>query len=29
MADIPLPPDFTLQKLTQAQRAFESALGAG
>ena len=28
MADPPLPPDFTLQKLTQAQRAFESALGS-
>ena len=25
---VPLPPDFTLQKLTQAQRAFETALGA-
>ncbi|HSG35790.1 MAG TPA: FAD-dependent oxidoreductase, partial [Sphingomonadaceae bacterium] len=29
MADAPLPPGFTAQKMAQAQRAFESALGAG
>ena len=29
MPDIPLPPGFTALKLTQARRAFESALGAG
>ena len=28
MADIPLPPDLTAQKLTEAFRAFETALGA-
>src|SRR5687767_7004371 len=28
MADAPLPPGFDAAKLTQAQRAFESALGA-
>ncbi|WP_126173142.1 FAD-binding oxidoreductase [Altericroceibacterium xinjiangense] len=28
MADIPLPPGFTVQKLAEVQRAFESALGA-
>jgi len=28
MADIPLPPGFTAQKMAQAQRALESALGA-
>ncbi|AKH43910.1 4-cresol dehydrogenase (hydroxylating) [Altererythrobacter atlanticus] len=28
MADIPLPPGFTEAKVTQAQRAFESVLGA-
>ena len=28
MADIPLPPGFTAQKMAQAQRALEAALGA-
>ena len=28
MADIPLPPNFTAAKLSQAQKAFEAALGA-
>lgn len=28
MADIPLPPDFTVQKMDQARRALESVLGA-
>ena len=28
MADTPLPPGFTAQKLDQARRAFESVLGA-
>lgn len=29
MADIPLPPGFTAQKMDQAMRAFEAALGPG
>ena len=29
MADIPLPPSFTVQKMEQAMRAFEAALGPG
>ncbi|MFC4256771.1 FAD-binding protein [Altererythrobacter xixiisoli] len=29
MADAPLPPNISLQQLNEAQRAFESALGAG
>ena len=29
MADTPLPPGFTAQKMDQAMRAFEAALGAG
>ena len=28
MADIPLPPGFTAAKMSQAQKAFEAALGA-